>query len=253
MISVEFGKVMKYCATRMLRRAPTLKDLAPDHPFYVVGDIHGRFDLLQALLRRLSPDISVVCVGDYVDRGDQSAEVLRFLQKRQDMTCLKGNHEEMLLQFLEQPWPDGARWLRNGGLQTLASFGVSPPVDLSDEKALRKSSAALRDEMGKDLVQWIRDLPLWYESGNVFVSHAGADPAKPVEDQDPRHLLWGHPAFLKQSRLDGVWVVHGHTIVNEAVIGRGRISVDTGAYATDRLTAVRIGKGEAESLVAGLS
>lgn len=252
MISAGFGKILRYCTTRVLRRGPALMDLTPDHPLYVIGDIHGRFDLLQALLHRLSPDIPIVCVGDYVDRGEDSAGVLRFLCNRKDIICLKGNHEDMLLQFLDWPLQDGARWLRNGGLQTLASFGVSPPMDLSDEKAMSAASAALRDAMGKDLVEWIRDLPLWHQSGNVFVTHAGADPALPVPDQDPRHLLWGHPAFLKQWRTDGIWIVHGHTIVNAAAIDRGRISIDTGAYATGRLTAVRIDTGKAESLVTHL-
>lgn len=252
MISAGFGNVLRYCSKRVLGLSPKLKDLAPDHPFYVIGDIHGRVDLLQALLGRLSPDIPVVCVGDYIDRGDNSAEVLRLLYDRKDIICLKGNHEDMLLQFLDRPLPDGGRWLRNGGLQTLASFGVSPPLDLSDERALRTASATLRDAMGKDLVQWIRDLPLCYLSGNVFVTHAGADPDRPVSDQDPRHLLWGHPAFLKHSRNDGIWIVHGHTIVNEATTGRGRISIDTGAYATGRLTAVKIDAGKTESLVANL-
>lgn len=243
MISSRISEVLKFLTSTVFAGRPRLKNLAPDTPFYVIGDIHGRLDLLQLLLDRLAYDVPIICVGDYVDRGDQSAEVLRFLHKREDILCLKGNHEEMLLQFVEDPARYGARWLQYGGLQTLASFGVAPPSDLKDDKAVEACSGSLRAAMGKDLIEWLGGLPLWHQSGNVFVTHAGADPAQPVSDQMPHHLLWGHPAFKKTSRTDGVWVVHGHSIVNQVTIAKGRIAIDTGAYATGRLSAVEVAPG----------
>src|SRR6056297_3334458 len=98
---------------------------APLIPLAAIGDIHGCADLLERLLSQLEPDLQVICVGDYIDRGDHSADVLHILHANADIICLKGNHEEMLLNFLEQPETYGRRWFRNGGLQTMASFGIA--------------------------------------------------------------------------------------------------------------------------------
>ena len=216
---------------------------APDQPFIAVGDIHGCVDLLQQFLDK-EPTYPVVCVGDYVDRGDHSAEVLRLLHARPDITCLSGNHEEMMLGFLKDPARSGARWLRYGGLQTLASFGVAGVTETSGADALVQARDQLQEAMGPDLVSWIKGLPKCWQSGNVAVVHAGADPACSIENQTDKTLHWGHPDFAKATRTDGVWVVHGHTIVEEPTASRGRIAIDTGAYATGRLTAALIEPGK---------
>lgn len=216
---------------------------APDSPFIAVGDIHGCVDLLQRFLDR-ELAYPVVCVGDYVDRGDHSADVLRLLQARSDITCLSGNHEEMMLSFLKDPAHTGARWLRYGGLQTLASFGVAGVTESSGPDALKKARDQLQDAMGPDLITWMKGLPHCWQSGNVAVVHAGADPARSMSDQSPKALHWGHPDFARVPRKDGVWVVHGHTIVEEPTTIRGRIAIDTGAYATGRLTTVLVEPGK---------
>ncbi len=220
--------------------------LAPSAPFYAIGDIHGRFDLLIRLLDKLDPAHPVFCVGDYVDRGEASAEVLRHLEMRPNIKCLMGNHEDMLLGFLDDPKHDGSRWLRNGGLQTLASFGVSGITDTTKGDDLKRARDALETAMGQDLIFWLRGLPLWHQSGNVFICHAGAAPQASLEDQQDRHLLWGHPDFAKIARSDGNWVLHGHTIVDSASAKNTRISIDTGAFATGRLTAALVQPGKVE-------
>ncbi|TVP72674.1 MAG: serine/threonine protein phosphatase [Rhodobacteraceae bacterium] len=225
--------------------------LLPDYRFGVVGDVHGRADLLVDLLERLTEregcDLPLVFVGDYVDRGEESAEVIKIMLDLQTeiwpgkVTCLKGNHEDMLLAFLDAPEKTGTAWLRNGGKQTLSSFGVALP-DGSAE-GFRIARTALRDALGFPAEIWLRKLPSSYRSGNVFVSHAGANPNKPVENQSEDHLVWGHRDFLQTPRTDGIWVAHGHHIHKEPIFDQGRIAVDTGGYATNRLTAAIIDHG----------
>jgi serine/threonine protein phosphatase 1 len=220
--------------------------LAPDGPLAVIGDVHGRDDLLGRLLGRLAeeaPDHAVVLVGDLIDRGEQSAQVLRRLAARPDILCLRGNHDVMCLDFLDEPERAGPGWLHNGGLQTLASFGVGAG-GLGRPEALREARDALALAMGDGLVDWLGSRPLWWQSGNVVVTHAGADPLRSMAEQEDRDLLWGSSRFGKMPRSDGLWVVHGHRIQPEAHATAGRIAVDTGAYATGRLTAALISPGE---------
>lgn len=209
--------------------------IAVDRPFVAIGDVHGCDDLLGRLLDKLdveAPDAELVFVGDYIDRGEQNAQVLRRLMTLEGATFLLGNHERMCLDFIDNPEEKGARWLRYGGLQTVASFGVSgspkAPVALRD---------AMVDAMGADTIAWLRNLPLTYSNGNVYAVHAAAHPERPIAGQSEKLLIWGHPKFGKQPRRDGLWVVHGHTIVDMPQVSQGVVSIDTGAYATGRLSA----------------
>lgn len=223
--------------------------LAPEEPLAVIGDVHGRDDLLGRLLGRLgreAPDHRVVLVGDLVDRGEGSAAVLRRLLGREDLVVLKGNHEAMCLDFLSEPERKGTAWMRNGGLQTLASFGVGGLGRTPGPEAMRAASERLAGAMGPEMIGWLQARPLWWRSGNVAVVHAGADPARPLEEQEEVTLTWGHPRFGEEARRDGLWVVHGHTILPQPVAAGGRIGVDTGAYATGRLTAALIGPGRVD-------
>ena len=234
--------------------AGAFPDPAPDKPFAVIGDLHGRADLLHALLDKITSE-QLVFVGDYIDRGDDSAGVLETLYELQSSTggrivCLRGNHEDMALKFLDAPRTAGARWLRNGGLQTLASYGIGQITELADEGELAAIRDALERAMGEKLIGWLRSLPLQWKSGNVAVVHAAADPDLPMDAQENRTLLWGHRSFRQRRRNDGIWVAHGHTIVDEASAEDGRIAVDTGAYATGRLTAAQIFPGRIEFLQA---
>ena len=125
--------------------------VAPPQSFIAVGDVHGRADLLEKFLQN-APDVPLIFVGDYIDRGDHSADVLRILQARPDITCISGNHERMLLQFLQDPESEGPRWLRYGGLQTLASFGIAGIAESTSGSKLTQVRNDLADLMGEGLI-----------------------------------------------------------------------------------------------------
>jgi serine/threonine protein phosphatase 1 len=223
--------------------------ITPEQSFVAIGDIHGRADLLlhiDHLIESRCPGWQLIFLGDYVDRGDASREVLELLMSvslRQvpPVTCLMGNHERMMLDFLDHPMKSGPRWIRNGGLQTLASFGIAPPLGgIAKTGALRELRDRLAGAMGTPMIDWLRARPLSWQSGNVWAVHAGADPSLPMTRQPDEVLIWGHPKFHQIPRTDQQWVIHGHTIVDEPCAGLGRIALDTGAYATGRLTAAAI-------------
>ena len=227
--------------------------LEPETPFFAIGDLHGCdavFAKLIAQLEEIShPTAVMVSVGDYVDRGDDSAALLRRLHAMQAefgpevMICLKGNHEEMMLGFLDEPAEKGPRWIRHGGLQTLASFRCSAPSATAPAEEWETARDRFREALGEELETWLRNLPLMWRTGNVVVTHAGADPSVPIDDQDDQVLLWGHPDFETTPRSDGNWVVHGHPITDHVRPNMGRIPTDTGAYATGRLTAALVEQG----------
>lgn len=231
--------------------------LATEGPVFVIGDIHGCFDrmtALQAQMQSHGPQAHQVYVGDYIDRGEQSAQVLRALYALRDdpkKTFLRGNHEDMMLGFLQDPADKGARWLRYGGLNTLGSYRISGIPQNSDETTLTATADKLREAIGPAIIHWLDTLPVQWQSGNLAVVHAAADPALPMALQADRTLKWGHPDFMTTPRSDGIWIAHGHTIVEEAQAAAGRIAVDTGAYATGRLTAAYIASGELRFLREG--
>jgi len=232
---------------------------SPENLAYVIGDIHGCGDHLERLLAKIdndvaatgSPHAELVFIGDYVDRGDESATILRFLATLTDdfgpdVTCIAGNHEQMMSAFINNPLGKAKRWLRYGGIQTLASFGIAPPSSMETPSAaeLLDLAADLRDAMGPDLVRWLDGLPTAWHSGNLWAVHAGADPERPMDQQDPQTLLWGHPDFFEQERGDGQWVAVGHQPVKEPFAQKGRIAIDTGAVYGGSLTALRASPDE---------
>ena len=229
----------------------------PEKPVVVVGDVHGRADLLDQLLARIDSWATeqridghhTVFVGDYIDRGDDAAGVLDRVSALHEanperVTCLMGNHERMMLDTLDDPQGRGPRWLRYGGLQTLASYRVGGLTASSAPELIEDAAGRLRDTLPEGLEGWLRGLPMAWESGDVHVVHAAADPSLGMDDQPDNVLLWGSEDFLKRPRDDGLWVVHGHTIVDEPQVVRRRIAVDTGAYYSGALTAAVILPGE---------
>lgn len=223
---------------------------APLRPVWVIGDVHGCADLLERLMVQIfarSPrnKIDVVLTGDYIDRGPDSCGTLSFLhdliRTEPNVVCLRGNHEEMLFSFLDDPVANGRRWLRHGGRETLRSYGLQADGLLDMGRGLQDVADRLRDAMGPDVLIWLKSLPLQWSSGNVTVVHAALDPACALDMQSANTMLWGHPKFFNVPRSDGMWVVHGHTIVAKAgIAGRGRIAVDTGAYESGHLSGVLI-------------
>lgn len=229
----------------------------PARPAYIVGDLHGCLDLLNRMLDCIGEDrgaqnfetADLVFVGDYIDRGPESAAVLERLRSLQTdmpdhMHCLRGNHETMCLDFLKAPQQAGPVWFRNGGRDTLLSFGIAVPTRLQDDAALVALADAARAALPPDLLDWIAERPLTWQSGDVVAVHAALDPALPVADQAEDTCLWGHARFPGTPRADGLWVVHGHRITVPPVAENGQISVDTGGYARGELTCAALIPGE---------
>ena len=233
-----------------------------DRLLYAVGDVHGRIDLLMPLIDRLFTDAvarmdesrgaaELVFVGDLIDRGPDSRSVIEFVSAIRDWPeiepiFLVGNHELMLLQFLHDP-VQGRRWLRHGGYETCLSYGLNRMGDLGDADQLRRIAEDLKGEMGPHL-DFIENLRPWHLNGNVLLTHAGAEPALPPAEQPIEALVWGAPEFQRKSREDGLWVVYGHAIVEQPSVRQGRIPIDTGAYRTGRLTALKVDRGEVSFL-----
>ncbi|WP_375173918.1 metallophosphoesterase [Pseudooceanicola sp.] len=229
---------------------PTVETrLAPDQPFCAIGDIHGRLDLLKPLHAKLraefGADIPVIFIGDIVDRGPDSAGTLRYIHdlcrdQPEANICIMGNHEQMMLDFIDDPAGRGLRWLSFGGAETLQSFGLTPPRSSPDLEDAVELAEALEEAMPAGILTWLRTLPPLWSSGNIHCVHAAMDPESPVTEQSSRVMINGHPAFLEVPRLDDQTVLHGHTIMAEATVGDTRISIDTGAYSTGRLTAAHV-------------
>lgn len=250
-----FGKEVGNLAAVAMPEAlkPDLGRPQPKTPVYVIGDIHGCLDLFEDLMEKIDRDIGesgistpvLVCVGDFIDRGEDSATVLdrlRALNEAQPVrfVCLMGNHERMMLEFLHKPDRRRARWLKHGGLQTLASYGVGGVTDVSPLPALEAAAQELRAAMPEGLETWMRGLPKVWKSGSLVCVHAAANPALPIAEQSRHTLLWGHADFFAAPRADGMWIAHGHTALPAPRCEQSRISVDTGAYASGVLSAARV-------------
>ncbi len=233
--------------------------ITPERSMYAIGDVHGCNDSLDRLLKQIDAeaagDEAIVVVGDLVDRGPQSAQVLERLftltsEAPDDVIVLMGNHERMMLDFIDDPSGEGARWLLFGGLDTLSSFGITGVSERLDAEDALEIAHALEGAMPADMLAWLRALPLYWANGNVCCVHAAMNPDKPLARQSERTLLWGHAKFFKQHRADALCVVHGHTIVSQPSVLSGRIAIDTGAYKGGRLSAARLDMGSCRFLQA---
>jgi serine/threonine protein phosphatase 1 len=197
---------------------------------FAVGDIHGSYTKLANLLKHCAAHGGegtprFVFVGDYVDRGPRSREVVELLMKRQaaapdHIVCLRGNHEEMLISASKRS--DVAMWLDNGGEVTLRSYGVSSAADLPGEH-----------------LHWLRNLPLAISDGLRFYVHAGIKPGVPLDQQATGVMLWIREPFLSDPRDHGQYIVHGHTPVEggRPELLPNRLNLDTGACFGGPLTA----------------
>ena len=213
---------------------------------YAIGDIHGRVDLLIRMHAMILADAraraglapTVVYLGDYVDRGSGSFEVIEFLLHEPlpgfTSIYLMGNHEDMMLRFLDGP--PTLNWLANGGIATLASYGVraaGPIVYLADLDLVRRE---LRASVPPAHMRFLLGLNLMHVAGDYVFVHAGVRPGVDLEAQAPTDLLWIRDKFLDSRKDHGKVVIHGHTITEEPEIRANRIGIDTGAFVTDKLT-----------------
>jgi serine/threonine protein phosphatase 1 len=212
---------------------------------YAVGDVHGRADLLRPLLGRIDADLQAhpiaqsvqVFLGDYIDRGPDSCTVVELLiaRRRQHMMlCLKGNHETFATEFLSNP-SVLSDWRHVGGISTLLSYGVMPSAK-DDPHGQADTAEAFRQVLPESHRHFINGLALSFTCGDYFFAHAGARPGIPLRQQRRQDLLWIREEFLLHEEDFGKVVVHGHTPSREPDIRPNRINIDTGAYATGRLT-----------------
>ncbi len=216
---------------------------------YAVGDIHGRDDLLARLLDQIEADAKdrgschnvLIFLGDYVDRGLQSKDVLDRLTGARlpgfDYVFLRGNHEQAMLQFLDDA-AFGKTWKYYGGLETLHSYGVTELTRTDDPAAFERARERFVEALPAAHLNFLKSLMLSAEFGGYFFAHAGVRPGVPLHRQIEEDLLWIREGFLDSDRAFGKIVVHGHTPREEAVVKANRIGVDTGAYMTGLLTAV---------------
>lgn len=225
---------------------------------YAVGDVHGRADLLAAVLVQIEIDIALhpvsrpiaVFLGDYIDRGPNSKEVLDLLiaaNHTPDMVFLKGNHETFLLDFLKDPSLLD-KWRQYGGLETLVSYGLQPPINpsLDDRIGLARALAGALPSSHRAFLQ---ALETTFVCGDFLFVHAGLRPLVPIEQQAEDDLLWIRDDFLLWDKDFGKVVVHGHTPVLEPEIRFNRINIDTGAFATGHLSCMTIEAGEIGFLI----
>ena len=219
---------------------------------YAVGDIHGRVDLLEKLHQSIMEHATkgpaeiqntIVYLGDYVDRGFNSKEVIDFLldTRSEDIrpVYLKGNHEDVLLQFLEDP-SLGPAWFAIGGNATALSYGVAIPKRLSGTEKFHFIRQELQRLIPPDHLAFLKQLVLTYEAGDYFFVHAGIRHGVPLDRQHPKDLLWIRGDFLDRGQNCGKVIVHGHSISHKPEVRVDRIGIDTGAYATNALTCLVI-------------
>lgn len=254
-------------------RRPTM---APGHRVYAIGDVHGRYDLLAELIfkiaaeqSRLSPARTfLVFLGDLIDRGPQSAKVLKLVRwggtAQPRAIVLKGNHEEMLVEAWRGDRDALEGWLEHGGAQTLDSFDEVGCEASPDDGPGRLEAAfdRLRRCVAPDMVEWLDGLPTRWQIGDYAFVHAGVRPGLPLDRQEDADLLWIRDEFLSYPGPHGAVVVHGHTVSEQVEFRPNRIGIDTGAYRTGRLSALclwrreqRVISTEAEAVLdlAGLS
>jgi serine/threonine protein phosphatase 1 len=230
---------------------------------YAVGDIHGRADLLQQMQRLIAEDAAfltpgtskvVIYLGDYVDRGLDSRQVIDLLIRDPlaDFATvhLFGNHDAWLLSFLVDA-TIGPIWLRYGGDATMVSYGVQLGIPQDDVRYYELLQNDLRERIPRKHVEFLQSLELSFESGDYLFVHAGVDPARPLDQQATQDLLWIREPFLSSRRDLGRVVVHGHTVEAEPIVRPNRIGIDTGACWTGCLTCLVLEEGVFRFLTTG--
>ncbi len=237
-------------------RRPRVGD---DTVVYAIGDMHGRADLLADLHRLITADVGgrresrrlVVYLGDYVDRGPDSRQLIDLLLDQPlagfEAVHLKGNHEDFMLRFLAGENEMGLGWLMNGAVETLASYGIAAPVF---------ATGAELDDLRRELIErlparqraFLDQLKLIHMEGDYAFVHAGIRPGLPLDRQAETDLLWIRERFLDWTGRHDKVVVHGHTISRSPELRPNRIGIDTGAFATGVLTALVLA-GEAQDFI----
>lgn len=243
------------------KKKPSLPVTDAGDRIYAIGDIHGRFDLLEQIMVRIGEhsaglkpgaSLNIIFLGDLIDRGPDSLKVLEYLfqlqRRAKGVVVLQGNHEEVFIKAIDGDLQVLRNWLSYGGAQMLESLGLRVPA-LDDD--LEQCLDDLRRAVSPALVSWVRRLPLSAQSGDYFFCHAGIRPGVPLKRQVRDDLLWIRDDFLETEANLGAVVVHGHTIRPEVDMRHNRIGIDTGAYLHGVLTALYLEGGKREVLQVG--
>jgi len=248
-----FG-VFSFMRRRALRRVPRLPE---GLRIYAVGDVHGRADLLVRLFAAIDADLArrppisklEIFLGDYIDRGPNSRQVIDILLARgqlHKLVLLKGNHETYPARFLADP-DSLDDWRPLGGLETLASYGLAPSLN-PDHAERRKLATRFAAALPDSHHNFFSGLQTSFCCGDFFFVHAGVRPGVALDQQHEDDLLWIREDFLLHERDFGKIIVHGHTPVRDADFCNNRINIDTGAFATGRLTCLTV-EGEEVALL----
>lgn len=228
---------------------------APDGlRLYAIGDIHGRCDLLKALLAQIDADDAarapaethLILLGDLVDRGPQSRQVVELAMalaaSRPRVHLIAGNHEELMLRTCAGDKRSAGLFNRVGGRETLLSYGVDPAdYDAADLEQLTRLAA---EAVPPDHLDFLRCFADRVQFGDYLFVHAGIRPGFALDEQERSDLRWIRREFTEHDGDFGVLVIHGHTIVDAVEERHNRIGIDTGAFASGRLTAIGLERGE---------
>jgi serine/threonine protein phosphatase 1 len=229
---------------------------------YAIGDIHGCVELLKTLHEEIRRDADAancarrvaVYLGDYVDRGPSSKEVVDLLLEKPldgfEHHFLMGNHEAFLIEFLDDI-EAGPGWLFNGGVTTLRSYGI----DIDDSfamtvPALTELQKTFTEKLPKEHRAFYEALEYNHQEGDYFFVHAGIRPGVPLDAQDNDDMLWIREEFLLAPNYHGKIIVHGHTISWDPEIKANRIGIDTGAFTSGVLTGLALEGHEQDVLTA---
>jgi serine/threonine protein phosphatase 1 len=212
---------------------------------YVIGDIHGRADLLDQIVRKIRDDMDdheavdclTITLGDYVDRGPDSRGVLDRLSRNPFPTPyigVRGNHEQLFERFMDDP-SIAHQWRRLGGLETLRSYGI-PIQDVMVGRGYDEAAHALRAAVPPEQLHFLTSLQPFVTVDQYYFCHAGIRPDVPLASQKMHDLMWIRDEFLKSEAQFEKVIVHGHTPCEWPEVCSNRINIDTGAFATGRLT-----------------
>lgn len=253
-----FGRDRNYAAGATAATLPGRVVLAEEPAaIYAIGDVHGHLELLRALEALIVEDAEsipgekwIVMLGDYVDRGPASAQVIDHLLGTPPVGfirfCIAGNHEAEMVNFMRSP-SAGSAWLTFGGHETLRSYGIAEERIVGSRRRLQQLVAS---HVPDEHLAFIAGLPVMIETPNFVFVHAGIRPGVATAEQSLQDLLWYRDDFAERYDELGKTVVHGHTIRDEVLLSPGRIAVDTGAFLTGRLSAVKLTAGGGVSVVA---
>ena len=215
---------------------------------YAIGDVHGEFELFCEILDKIAKDnrslsdaqTVIVLLGDMIDRGPKSRQVLELLQRfhttASGFVVLLGDHEEMMLASARGIEAAQRLWMKKGGRQTLESYGVD--VEAFVRSSPQERADQIEAAVGRETLAWLGSRPLSYRSGDFYFCHAGIRPGTKLGQQRKRDLLAIGSDFLSSEKDHGAIIVHGHAEVSGAEISHNRINLDTAAYRTGKLSAL---------------